>query len=138
MYLSMSDRPGGKDRVGTRGRVIPRVVITLGFVSLLTDISSESVSAILPLYLTAVLGLSTIAYGFVDGLYQGVSALVRIAGGWAADRSDHPKWVAVVGYGLSCVARVVLALRQRAAARSRPSSPPTASARACVRRPATR
>ncbi|WP_248580540.1 MFS transporter [Nocardioides sp. InS609-2] len=103
----MSDRPGGKDRTGTRDP-IPRVVITLGFVSLLTDISSESVSAILPLYLTAVLGLSTIAYGFVDGLYQGVSALVRIAGGWASDRSDHPKWVAAIGYGLSCVARVVL------------------------------
>ncbi|WP_426241928.1 MFS transporter [Nocardioides sp. LHG3406-4] len=103
----MSDRPGGKDRTGTRGP-IPRIVITLGFVSLLTDVSSEAVSAVLPLYLTAVLGLSTIAYGFVDGLYQGVSALVRIAGGWAADRSDHPKWVAVVGYGLSCVARVAL------------------------------
>ena len=80
---------------------MPAVVVTLGIVSLLTDISSESVAAILPLYLTAVLGLSTIAYGFVDGLYQGVSALVRIGGGWAADRGGHPKWVAFVGYGLS-------------------------------------
>ena len=53
-------------------------VILLGVVSLLTDISSESVSAILPLYLTAVVGLSPLAYGFIDGLYQGVSALVRI------------------------------------------------------------
>jgi MFS family permease len=84
------------------------VVVTLGLVSLLTDISSESVSAILPLYLTVGLGLSTAAYGFVDGLYQGVSALVRIAGGWAADRSGHPKWVAFAGYALSCLARVAL------------------------------
>ncbi|KQR12446.1 MFS transporter [Cellulomonas sp. Leaf334] len=75
---------------------------------MLTDISSESVAAVLPLYLTTALGLSTLAYGFVDGLMQGASALVRIAGGWAADKGDHPKWVAVVGYGLSAVTRGVL------------------------------
>ena len=92
---------------GRRRRVAP-VVVTLGAVSLLTDISSESFSAILPLYLTASLGLSTVAYGFMDALYQGVSALVRMVGGWAADRSDRPKWVAFAGYGISCVARVGL------------------------------
>jgi MFS family permease len=109
VYLSIGDRPhrGTDDRDAPRPRVAP-VVVTLGFVSLLTDISSESVAAILPLYLTTVVGLSPVAYGFVDGLYQGVSALVRIAGGWAADRGGHPKWVAFVGYGLSAVARVGL------------------------------
>ena len=89
------------------GRV-SSVVVTLGVVSLVTDISSESVAAILPLYLTTALGLSTIAYGFVDGLMQGASALVRVAGGWAADRGDHPKWVAFVGYGLSALTRAGL------------------------------
>jgi len=89
-----------------RGRRVAPVVLTLGFVSLLTDISSESVAAILPLYLTVGLGVSTLAYGLIDALYQGVSALVRIAGGWSADRSGHPKWVALTGYALSCVARV--------------------------------
>jgi MFS family permease len=87
---------------------VGRVVVTLGIVSLLTDISSESVSAILPLYLTAVVGLSPVAYGFVDGLYQGVSALVRVAAGWGADRTNQPKWVAFVGYALSMVARFFL------------------------------
>ena len=80
----------------------------LGVVSLLTDVSSESVAAILPLYLTAVVGLSPVAYGLIDGLYQGVSALVRLAGGWVADSTDRPKWVAVAGYGVSAVARVFL------------------------------
>ena len=47
--------------------------------------------------------MTPLAYGFIDGLYQGVSALVRILGGWLADRSDQPKWVAVAGYGLSAV-----------------------------------
>ena len=92
-----------------------RVVITLGIVSLLTDVSSESVSAILPLYLTAVVGLTPVAYGLIDGLYQGVSALVRLGGGWLADASDRPKWVAFLGYGLSAVARVFLLFASGAA-----------------------
>lgn len=109
MYLSVNDRPVAATRAPTGGRFkVAPTVISLGFVSLLTDISSESVSAILPLYLTSVVGLSTVAYGFLDGLYQGVSALVRVPGGWAADRGDHPKWVAFVGYGISAFARVGL------------------------------
>nr|WP_183501136.1 MULTISPECIES: MFS transporter [Microbacterium] len=75
---------------------------------MLTDISSESVSAILPLYITGFLGLSTIAFGVLDGMYQGVSSVVRIAGGYASDRIDQPKWVAFVGYALAAVARVGL------------------------------
>ncbi|MCY7325295.1 MAG: MFS transporter [Microbacteriaceae bacterium] len=90
------------------GAKVSSVVITLGIVSMLTDISSESVSAILPLYITGVIGLSTIAYGFLDGIYQGISAFVRIAAGWASDRGGQPKWVAFFGYGLSALARVGL------------------------------
>ncbi len=108
MYITLSDRPATPVGHGDGRRRVAPVVVTLGLVSLVTDISSESVAAILPLYLTGVLGLSTIAYGFIDALYQGVSALVRIGGGWAADRSGHPKWVAFLGYGLSVVARFFL------------------------------
>lgn len=109
MYISIGDRPtdGANAAPRRKGRVAP-VVVLLGLVSLLTDISSESVAAILPLYLTTVLGLSPVAYGFLDGLYQGASALVRIASGWAADRGGHPKWVAFVGYGLSAVTKLGL------------------------------
>ena len=84
------------------------VILWLGIVSMATDISSESVSAILPLYVTGFLGLSTIAFGFIDGLNQGASAIVRIAAGWASDRTGHPKRVAVAGYGLSMLARIGL------------------------------
>ncbi len=107
VYLSLQDRPEADRPTAGPGRHrVARVVVLLGLVSLLTDVSSESVSAILPLYLTGALGLSMVAYGFVEGLYQGVSAVVRIGSGLAADRSEHPKWVAFAGYGLSCVARV--------------------------------
>ncbi|AOT05683.1 MFS transporter [Arthrobacter sp. U41] len=75
---------------------------------MLTDVSSESVSAILPLYITGFLGLSIIAFGIIDGINQGASAIVRIAAGYASDRIGRPKRVALAGYGLSAVARAGL------------------------------
>lgn len=111
MYISLADRPKDEKRPSGAPRITTRVssvVLALGVVSMLTDISSESVTAILPLYITGVIGLSTIAYGFIEGIYQGISAMVRIAGGWAADRGDQPKWIAFFGYAVSAVARVGL------------------------------
>ncbi len=84
---------------------IGATVLGLGTVSLLTDISSESVAAVLPLYITLVVGLGPLAFGFIDGVYQGISAVVRIVGGRRSDRSDRPKWVALAGYALSAVTR---------------------------------
>lgn len=101
--------PGGSSKtVRVASARVSSVVIALGIVSMFTDISSEATAAILPLYITGVIGLSTVAYGFIDGLYQGVSAIVRIAAGYAADRGDQPKWVAMFGYGISAIARVGL------------------------------
>ena len=113
--MYMTDRPRADTTVAAppaSPNAAGRTVVLLGLVSLLTDVSSESVSAVLPLYLTAVLGLSPLAYGFVDGLYQGVSAVVRILGGWLSDRADRPKWVAFAGYGLSAVTKVGLLAAQ--------------------------
>jgi MFS family permease len=108
VYVSLRDRPGADQAPGTRAKRVASTVVLLGVVSLLTDISSESVASVLPLYLTAVVGLSPMAYGFLDGVYQGVSAFVRLAGGYAADRGGHPKWVAVVGYGASALSRIAM------------------------------
>lgn len=110
MYVTLRDRPhrDAPEAPGAAARRISGTVLLLGAVSLLTDVSSEMVASVLPLYLTAVVGLTPIAYGFLDGLYQGVSALVRIAGGYAGDRGQHPKWVAVVGYGASALSRLAL------------------------------
>jgi MFS family permease len=89
-------------------RRVATTVLLLGVVSMLTDISSEMVNAVLPLYLTAEVGMGLVAYGFVDGLYQGVSALLRVVGGYAGDRHDRPKWVAVAGYGISAASRLAM------------------------------
>jgi MFS family permease len=85
-------------------------VLLLGTCSLLTDISSEMVSAVLPLYLVATLGFSPLQYGFIDGLYQGASALVRLAAGFVGDRLSRHKLMASIGYGLSAVCKLGLAV----------------------------
>jgi hypothetical protein len=107
VYVSLHDRPGMVGNKTTTQRVATTVLL-LGVVSLLTDVSSEMVAAVLPMYLTAQVGLGLLAYGFVDGMYQGVSAFVRIAGGYAGDRGAQPKWVAAAGYGLSAVSRLAM------------------------------
>jgi MFS family permease len=116
MYVTLrslpkpSDGDAGTTVLSRQRRRIPAAVIAFGVVSLLTDVSSESVSAILPLFITAVLGMGPLAYGFIDGIYQGVSAAVRILGGWWSDSTKRPKWVAFVGYLTSAISRVGLLL----------------------------
>jgi MFS family permease len=87
---------------------VSSTVVLLGLTSLLTDISSEMVSAVLPLYLVFHLGFTPLSFGLVDGLYQGVTALVRVAGGLMADRRQRYKEVAGFGYALSAACKLGL------------------------------
>src|SRR3954451_3709166 len=93
---------------GIKGRV-GGTVLLLGTCSLLTDISSEMVSAILPLYLVFTLGFTPLQYGVIDGIYQGAAALINLAAGFAGDRWRRHKIVAATGYGLSAVCKLGLA-----------------------------
>lgn len=83
-------------------------VWALGFTSMFTDISSEMVASILPMYLVLQLGMQPFAFGIIDGVYQGAAALVRVIGGVVADRWQRHKEVATTGYALSAVCRVAL------------------------------
>jgi len=74
------DAPGPPGAGGAPAPRIHRNVLLLGINSLLTDISSESVNAVLPIYLINTLGLSALGFGFFDGIYQGMSAILRIFG----------------------------------------------------------
>ncbi|GAB3894725.1 MFS transporter [Kibdelosporangium lantanae] len=106
MYLSTIDRAKSTGR--PRLKAIGGTVVALGTVSLVTDISSEMVTAVLPVYLVLSLHLSPAAYGFVDGLYTGATALLRLVGGYVADRVRAHKLVAGVGYGLSALTKLGL------------------------------
>jgi MFS family permease len=113
VYVSLRNSPpvaGGAVALPAQRRRsgVGRTVVLLGLVSLFTDISQEMVVAVLPLYLTLQLGLGPLAFGLMDGVYQGATALVRILGGLLADRGGRHKEVAAFGYGLSAVCKLGL------------------------------
>jgi MFS family permease len=97
-------------RLSHRGGRVTRNVVALGAVSMVTDVSSEMVTAVLPAYLLLGLGLSPLGIGMVTGLYTGATALVRLIGGHLADRTQARKAIAVAGYGLSAICKPALLL----------------------------
>jgi MFS family permease len=87
---------------------VPGNVLALGSVSLVTDISSEMITAVLPVYLVFGLGVSLLTVGFVDGLYTGVTVLVSLLAAHIADRTQQRKAVAAVGYAMSAISKLGL------------------------------
>ncbi len=87
---------------------VPRDVVTLGVVSFLTDVSSEAIFAVLPLFLTSVLGASTLVLGAMEGLADFAASSLDMASGYISDRLGKRKPIAVIGYGLSSAAKAVL------------------------------
>jgi len=76
--------------------------------SFFTDISSEMVAAVIPLFLTIQLGFSPAAFGLFQGAYELANASLRLVGGAIADRTRRPKETAAAGYGISTVTRLGL------------------------------
>ncbi|WP_329376783.1 MFS transporter [Streptomyces sp. NBC_01351] len=118
MYLADRSAPAGaKTAPGPgpgRTPAVASTVFALGTVSLITDISSEMVTAVLPLYLIVGLGLSPLGFGALDGVYNGVSAFVQLTGGHLADRVRNHKLIAGLGYGLSALCKPLLLLAHSA------------------------
>lgn len=111
MYLANRAAPKGADLEAVVGPAklksrVSRNVFALGAVSLITDISSEMVTAVLPLFLVFTLGMTPLAFGFLDGLYSGVTSFVQLASGHFADRSQRRKAVAGCGYGMSAAMKL--------------------------------
>jgi MFS family permease len=93
------------------GRRLPRVgrnVVFLGLTSMVTDVSSEMVNAVLPVYLVFQLRFSALEFGLFNGIYLGIAGLMNIAGGIVADRTARYKEVACAGYGVSAACKVGL------------------------------
>ncbi|MSP78111.1 MAG: MFS transporter [Dehalococcoidia bacterium] len=87
-----------------------RNVFFLGIVSGLTDISSEMVVSILPLFLSNVLGVKTSVIGLIEGIADSTATLTRLPSGWLSDRLGARKLLTLVGYGLSALNKPSLAL----------------------------
>jgi MFS family permease len=86
-----------------------RNVAAMGLTSLLSDVSHEMGTAILPSFLTA-LGVSAAALGLIEGVADGVASFVKLAAGWLSDRARSRKPIAVGGYFLTGGSTAVFAL----------------------------
>jgi MFS family permease len=102
-----ADRPAAGSS-GWRG--LPRNVWILGVTSFLTDISSEMIVNLLPLFLANVLGAGTAVVGLIEGLAESTASLFKVFSGWLSDRLGQRKWLTVAGYGLSTLAKPFLYL----------------------------
>ena len=89
---------------------LTRNVVTLGVASLLTDVSSEMIIPILPLFITATLGASVASLGVIEGVAECTASVLRIGSGWLSDRIGHRKPFLALGYGLSTVAKGTMAI----------------------------
>ena len=87
---------------------LPRNIWVTTLTSFLTDISSEMIFNLLPLFLANVLGVSTSVIGLIEGIAETTSSLLKVFSGWVSDKIQNRKWLAVTGYGLSAVAKPFL------------------------------
>jgi len=93
---------------------LPRVVVWLGFVSLLTDVGTEMIYPLLPIFLTSVLATGAGFVGAIEGAAESTAALLKLVSGWWSDRVQRRKPLIVAGYTLASAMRPLIAIAQSA------------------------
>jgi MFS family permease len=89
---------------------VERNVFILGIVSFFTDVSSEAVYPLVPIFLTKTLGAPLAVVGAIEGLAESTASGLRWPAGWLSDRLGRRKPFVVLGYGMAAVAKPLLAL----------------------------
>ena len=89
---------------------LPATIWALGFVSLLMDVSSEMIHALLPVYMVTVLGVSAFTVGLIDGLAEATAMIVKVFSGALSDRWGRRKPLAVLGYAMGAASKPLFAL----------------------------
>ncbi len=102
---------GESQTTSTLGR-IPRGIWALGFVSMLMDISSEMIHALLPVYLVTVMGTSMLTVGFIEGIAEATAAITKVFSGALSDWLGRRKLLAAIGYGLAAFTKPVFPLAE--------------------------
>jgi MFS family permease len=93
--------PGGRPRLNPE-------VLKLGFVSFLTDLSSEAIFSVFAVFFTSVAGASSALLGLIEGLADFSASSLNYLAGWLSDRSGRRKAFALAGYGFSTLAKTIL------------------------------
>jgi MFS family permease len=89
---------------------LPKTIVRLGWVSFLTDVSSEMIVPVLPAFLATLPGAPAVALGWIEGVAETTASLVKVVSGRITDRSHSKKPLVLFGYGVSSIARPLIAL----------------------------
>lgn len=89
---------------------LPRTVRALGWVSLLTDLSSEMIYPLLPTFLTGVLGAGAAVLGGIEGVAEATASVLKVVSGFWSDRVGRRRPLVVAGYTLSGASRPLIGL----------------------------
>jgi Na+/melibiose symporter-like transporter len=92
----------------------PRAGWVRGQGSLFMDMSSELIHAVLPIYLTAVLGLSVAAVGVIEGIAEATASMTKLLSGALSDRFASRKPLTLAGYGLAALTKPLFPLAESA------------------------
>jgi MFS family permease len=103
-----NNKTGTSTRLSSSLRSLPRNVWVLTATSFLTDISSEMIVYLIPLFLANVLKTGTAVIGLIEGIAETTASLMKIYSGALSDRLGKRKWLTVAGYGLSTIAKPFL------------------------------
>ena len=106
----LSEKMKSSPRKGRKPFGLSSNVFFLGIVSFLTDVSSEMIFTILPLFLLNVLLVGTPVIGLIEGIAESTATLLKILSGWLSDRLGKRKVLAALGYGISTLAKPFLYL----------------------------
>jgi MFS family permease len=91
-------------------RAIPPGIWALGFVSMLMDVSSEMIHALLPVYLVSVMAASATTVGLIEGIAESTAAITKVFSGALSDWLGRRKLLAVLGYGLAAFSKPMFPL----------------------------
>jgi len=100
------------DSVSTplRRIALPGAVWALGFVSLLMDVSSELIHALLPVFVVGTLGVGASWLGLIEGVAEATACIVKVFSGALSDRWGKRKPLALLGYGLAALTKPLFPL----------------------------
>jgi MFS family permease len=110
---TMAKKQSDTDR-DSSSRSLGRNVYALAAVSFFTDVSSEMIYPLLPVFLTTVLGASAGFIGAIEGAAESTAALLKLVSGWWSDRVRRRKPLVVAGYALASAVRPLVAIAQSA------------------------
>lgn len=111
----MIDSPSLASKAPCAPSGLPRNVIALGFVSLLMGTSSQMIHSLLPVFLVAVIGASTVSVGVIEGVAEATNSLARLISGAWSDRIGRRKPLVVLGYSLAALSKPIFPLAGDAA-----------------------